>query len=849
MEKTGVEQLSAAALDVMRTGAVITAPSGAVLAANAVTCEAFGVSEAELIGRDNSDPLWQVTDAHGRLLEGDEHPATKVARTGEPVVDFLMGLHNARGREMWISLDSLPLRDDAGELIGVATFFRDVTDEQLTERRLERSESQLDAARCAGGIGLFEWDPAQCQLWCDDGFVEVMGGHVPRDLDEWIALVVAADRDALADELALEHTHGPAGGLHHEFFDLNGRRRWFRVQAAVRQVDPADRCDAIGAGDHTAAPHPVITGSVVDTTELSRTNERVTELLDRMTDGYFTLDEDWRIISINRHAEQLLERSHGELVGQDLREVYSAVQGPRSQYAFAAALRGESVRVEAYFEPIARWLDIRVHPIAEGVAVYFRDVSEHHRALDERDRLLHDAVAAQSRLEHAATHDGLTRLLNRASLVEWLEDRLERKGVDDDGTRVGSIAVLFLDLDRFKLVNDTFGHSQGDVLLSHVASRLVQVTRPGDAVARLGGDEFVIAFDGADFHQAHSLAERVLMALREPFEVGGRSLVVTASIGIAFSGGDENAETLLRDADAALYEAKDRGRNRTAAFDDDVRREVVAKLDIESELRDALDRHELIAHYQPIYDSRSGEPVAAEALVRWRHPRRGMLAAGEFVPVAEDSGLIVPIGERMLDIAIDDLSAMRRVLGSPGLVVWVNVSVRQLEEPGFADRFVARMRGLDLLGQIGIEVTETGLAADEDQTVSVLRSLGTSGVPLAIDDFGTGYSSLARLMDFPADLVKIDQSFVRGLFTRDTAPAISAIVELASAMGAKSCAEGIETPEQLECMLALGVELLSGHQLGRPVPLPALGAASAEPRRLLRHVAGRPRMRPPLGMT
>jgi len=842
MEIEGAEGLSAAALEVMRTGVVITSPSGVILSANEAARRAVSLSEDELIGSDTFDDRWDVVDADGRALGGDAYPGVVAGVTGEPVVGFLMGVRTLDGRDVCLTLDSFPLRDAEGELTGVATFFRDVTEQRLAERQLERTEAQLSAARCAGGIGLFEWDVERSELWFDEGFVEVMGGHQPRDVAEWVDLVVAADRDAFTEQLAVD-VEGPIGSGHHEFLDVHGQRRWFRMRAEVRRVEPNAGCETRHGCDSDGRPaHRVIVGSVVDTTELSRTNERVTELLDRMTDGYFAMDENWTVISMNRHAEELLGCSHDELVGTDLRDWLPGLDGPRALSAVAAAMSGESVRFEERVEQLGRWLDIRVHPIAEGVAVYFRDVTEYHLAIQERDRLVHDAVAAQTRLEHAATHDGLTRLLNRASLSEWLDDRLAHLAG-------GTVAVLFLDLDRFKIVNDTFGHSQGDVLLAHVAARLVGVTRPGDAVARLGGDEFVIALDGADRHQAHSLADRVLTALREPFEIGGRSLVLTGSIGIAFSDSDCDADSLLRDADAALYEAKDLGRNRSSTFDEQVRREVVARLDTEAELRDALARNELLAHYQPIYDSRTGDPVGAEALVRWRHPRRGMLAAGAFVPVAEDTGLIVPIGERMLDIAIEDLSAMRQVLGAPQLQVWVNVSIRQLEEPGFAERFVDRMHALGLLGQIGIEVTETGLAADEDKTVSILRTLGTSGVPLAIDDFGTGYSSLARLMDFPADLVKVDQSFVRGLFTRDTAPAILAIVELSRAMGARSCAEGIETPEQLECMLDLGVDLLSGHQLGRPVPLQALGAASAEPRRVLRHVVGRPRLRPPLGMT
>ncbi len=551
-------------------------------------------------------------------------------------------------------------------------------------------------------------------------------------------------------------------------------------------------------------------------------NERFhSQLLDEMSDAYVVIDPEARYTFVNRAAARVLEAPADELVGQSFLERFSSLQGSVYEESFGRALGGESVRFEGYVAELDRWLEVRAHPMGQGVVAYFTDVSERRRAERERLELIHQAEQARVRLVHAATRDALTGLFNRGSLSEWLNDRV---------LRGEQVAVVFIDLDHFKRVNDTLGHAEGDALLVEVARRLRSLVRPGDAVARLGGDEFVVAIEADATEVAYQLVRRILLALREPTTSRGRRLVVTGSVGVAFSSAESTAETLLRDADAALYQAKDAGRNRCETFDDHARSLLASRLETESELLGMVERDELRAHYQAMFDSRSGRPVAVESLARWEHPRRGLLAAGEFIPVAEEAGQVVSIGDRMLDLAIAELDQLADATGNPSVRTWVNVSVRQLDEPGFTERIRERLTSPELLGRIGIEVTETAVARDELDTAESLRSLAVAGVPIAIDDFGTGYSSLARLIDFPVDMLKIDQVFVHGVFSRQTMPTVKAIVDLAHAIGARSCAEGIEDPAQLRCMAELGVDLLSGYHLGRPVAASELEGSLALPR-------------------
>jgi diguanylate cyclase (GGDEF)-like protein/PAS domain S-box-containing protein len=434
-------------------------------------------------------------------------------------------------------------------------------------------------------------------------------------------------------------------------------------------------------------------------------------------------------------------------------------------------------------------------PAVRGVVVNYRDVTERKTLEDQ--------------LTHQAFHDPLTGLANRALFSDRVNHAMRRRGENR------MVSVLFMDLDDFKTINDSLGHVAGDVVLTQVSQRLRACLRPEDTVARLGGDEFAILLEEANFTDVGVIAERLLASLQQPFEAGNKQVHIGASMGVAFAGETSDADELLRNADVAMYTAKGRGKGRIEIFEASMHAAVVTRLELRADLEHALERGEFRLRYQPVYDLATGELHSFEALLRWRHPVRGDVGPAEFIPLAEETGLIVPIGRWILEQTCRQAQAWREA-GRPDLMASFNLSARQLRESRIVEWVADALAATKLPpANLIVELTESGIMQDDEGRLHELRALG---VQLALDDFGTGYSSLSYLSRFPIDILKIDRSFVSSLGGRhDESALIRSVVQLAASMKLKTVAEGIERPEQLERVTELGCDYGQGFLLAKPM--------------------------------
>lgn len=430
-----------------------------------------------------------------------------------------------------------------------------------------------------------------------------------------------------------------------------------------------------------------------------------------------------------------------------------------------------------------------------------------------------ERVRFEEQLAHQALHDALTGLPNQALFTDRLE-RAMASGQRDNS----SVAVLFLDLDGFKVINDSLGHNVGDELLVSLSRRLSRFLRPEDTAARFGGDEFLVLLENLEQRSdAMARAEELLAAFRPPVLLLGREVFITASIGDAVhtpTAAHPRADDLVREADIAMYQAKASGRARAVLFDAGMDPPAVERLELETDLRRAVERDELALYYQPEVDLRTGDLVGMEALVRWQQPDRGLLLPADFIPIAEETGLIMPIGEWVLREACRQTQEWRSLRpDDQPLVIGVNLSARQIAEPTFVGRVAAILDETGLPAScLQLEITETTAMQDTDTTIAALRELRTLGVDVAIDDFGTGYSSLSYLQSLPVNILKIDRAFVRAVAEDMNAKAIvQAIIAVAHTLSMKVTAEGIETAQQLDQLAALDCEGGQGYYFAKPL--------------------------------
>jgi diguanylate cyclase (GGDEF)-like protein/PAS domain S-box-containing protein len=454
-------------------------------------------------------------------------------------------------------------------------------------------------------------------------------------------------------------------------------------------------------------------------------------------------------------------------------------------------------------------IEITFWSLGEGNSVSFYAFAQDITERKKRER----------ELEQRVYYDALTGLPNRKLLLDRLEQLLARREHPQRGP-----AVLFLDLDRFKCINDSLGHAAGDQVLMTIAKKLRQAARPMDTVARLAGDEFVVVCPDMETHRdAALIAKRMLATLANPIRIEDDSVFLTASVGIALADETSAGESLIGAADAAMYQAKGSGRGQYELFDERMRLAVTSRLHVESELNEALEREQLRLHFQPIMTAADGRIAAVEALLRWAHPERGLISPDEFMPIAEDTGLIVPIGAWVLEEACRCARAWKAEWGLEApLCVSINLSARQLAQSDLVpmiERILTAAAIDPMRVQFGIEVTETVMMRDPVVAAKKLQDLKALGIHLAIDDFGTGYSSLAYLRHFPVDTLKIDRSFVSDLADDPADLAIvHAITNLARSLELSVVAEGVETEAQARALRGVGVTMMQGFLFAHPQP-------------------------------
>jgi diguanylate cyclase (GGDEF)-like protein/PAS domain S-box-containing protein len=549
--------------------------------------------------------------------------------------------------------------------------------------------------------------------------------------------------------------------------------------------------------------------------QLQRSERRFRSLVQNSSDAVTLLDADGVAIYQSDSGQAVLGREAGDVLGQTFAHLTHPDDAAYSRAQFIKVVTG-GLATRVSYEGRFRHADGSWRQLEVIMTNLLDDPDVGAIVSNSRD--ITDRRALEQQLSHQAFHDSLTGLANRELFLDRVAHALDRA---DRGTN--PVAVMFVDIDDFKMVNDSLGHQLGDGVLIAVAERLKDSTRPGDTVARLGGDEFALLLESGEMPEsAEAVATRIAADLLAPVRVGHEDVSVRASIGIALDRSPaDGPDELLRDADLAMYLAKRNGKGRFEMFHPEMHEEAVRRMEMAAELRRAIADHQLELFYQPIVDIGTSGIVGAEALVRWHHPERGLVTPAEFIPVAESTGLIVPLGHWVLMEACRQVELWRQYrITNEGFYVSINLSGRQLQDPSILDDVGQALRGSGLPATaVVLEVTESIIMDNVDSVLSRLNSLKALGFRLAVDDFGTGYSSLSYLRDFPMDIIKVDKSFVDRIAINPEGEAmVRGVIDLSGALGLTTIAEGVETRGQLELLRNLGCDSAQGHLFASPMP-------------------------------
>jgi len=690
---------------------------------------------------------------------------------------------------------------------------RDLTD----RRRFEVAHDEVARFR-----SLVHHATAITMLVTADGSIESVSGALTRMLGwdpervESMPLVdIAAESDRPAVRVALKRAAAGATAAHPVVIEAQLLRH-DAGGALPFELSFVNLIDEPTVGGFIVTAHDISARAAVEL-ELRTALSLLKATLDSTADGVVVVDRDGNVTGVNGRLSEMwhvpddrmalqLDRPADE---RSLNFVFDQLVDPD---AFTSLYELISANPEHETTDILEFKDGRV--FERFSRPQFVDGEIVGRVWSFRDST--ERVRLESELSYQAFHDSLTGLANKALFT----DRLNLAVARMERTRK-PMAVMFLDLDNFKTVNDSLGHSIGDELLGVVAEVLLGCIRSTDTAARLGGDEFAVLIDYLDGHSdIISLAERILHALRRPVTLGTTEVVATASIGITFGVPGTTGDQLLRNADLAMYRAKEHGKDRFEEFRDHMHTAIVERLELEADLRRTMGGdQELVVHYQPIVDLTSGAIIGFEALVRWQHPLRGLLSPGAFVPFAEEVGLIDLVDRFVLAEACSQLHYWReRGLVAPDTEISVNLSARELTDPGTATHVAEMLAGSAFdPSNLILEITESAMMADTETVVQNLRALRELGLRIAVDDFGTGYSSLAYLEQFPVDILKIDRSFVNALSEDDQVGLAQAVIQIAETLGLMTVAEGVESEEQAERLRALGCRAAQGYHLGMPL--------------------------------